>query len=206
MVTEELLAIRVGDIVIHSATPKIEGEVLEVKGASSVVRWAKPRMISALGIQLNETVKVSDLSLTDPNEAFWRSAPEDTVLHYHHGHGEWMRGVVEAGMFRPQALVGTWGPQVTIDYTGQMRESSGLRRISSGQSFRPHFANIYESGVNPRFVDTDPTAMPAIDLSAPELTEKQKDIIEQVSNAQNDLDALKQHIDELRTKFYEEAK
>lgn len=206
MVTDEQQLIRVDDIVVHNATPKIEGKVIFVLGDDITVRWDKPRMISALGIQLSETVKASDLSLVDADEAFWRSVPEGTQLHYHHGHGEWIRGVVEGGVFRPTDLVGKWDTPVTIDHTGQVRESSGMRRITSGHTFRPHYANIYESGVNPRFVDTDPTAMPALDLTVPTLTDEQREIVDRITSAQNDIDALKQHIDDLRVQFYKEAK
>jgi hypothetical protein len=210
MVTDEQL-IRVGDTVTHVNTPKIEGEVIEVQGEDITVRWDKPRTIGAFGIQLTETVKAGDLSLSDPDEAFWRSVPPGTVLHYHSGHQLWMQGVltildgeVPEPRFEPQTLLGPWS-RPFIDHNGQLREDAAVKKVREGRTFRPHYSNIFESGVNPRFFDLDLKSLERAELTPAPLTLDQLDIVDRVQSCHNDITALKGQIDTLRVEFYKEA-
>jgi hypothetical protein len=117
------------------------------------------------------------------SEGFYTEARLGSVCHYHNSFGAYIRCEVVAGeterskgklvkCLKPTAMVGEWRvydlphrrPDGSINYGYQ------AERIVKGECFEPHSSNIWESPDFERRGHPDPTTMPALDLSVPQMT------------------------------------
>jgi hypothetical protein len=124
--------------------------------------------------------------LFENKDDFWARQEIGSVLHYHNGFGEYVRGVVinvdGQHKLKPTALVGEWRkydlpyrlPNGSIYYP---HHADKIVHGGSEAAWAPHESCVYESpefSPNPRFRDVYPRNLPAIDLSLPEPTEAEK--------------------------------
>lgn len=89
-------------------------------------------------------------------DSWWDEQPDGTILHYHNGFGEWVRGEVENGKLRPTALVG--------DKWNRGHGNYHARKIEEGNgAWRPDTGNVFEHPDFRRSDAGDPTTMAVID-------------------------------------------
>lgn len=115
--------------------------------------------------------------LTKSTENWWGSLREGEIVHYHNGFGTWVRGHIvkingENHMF-PSALVGAWReydlPKRARD--GSIRYPYHAEKIMQGEPMRPNATNMWEYPEFSRRELGDPSKLPEIDLTVPELDE-----------------------------------
>jgi|APSaa5957512622_1039677.scaffolds.fasta_scaffold39330_1 hypothetical protein len=112
------------------------------------------------------------------NDAYYKSLNIGDVVHYHDGFGQFVRCEVvdEEGshVLKRIGLVGKW-KEYDLPNRTRTGEINIPPRCRMGTTFKPNYGTIYEcdkfSG-NSRVV-FDPTKLDLIDLSVPEMTEKQ---------------------------------
>jgi len=121
--------------------------------------------------------------MDNENDAFYASLKLGQIVHYHNSFGQFVRCEVVMGTtvhdktmhkcLKPIALVGDWKsydlprrlPNGEVDLGYQ------AEKIAKGDCFEPNYGCIYESGERSgSHFDTDPSKLPALDLSVPELT------------------------------------
>jgi hypothetical protein len=113
---------------------------------------------------------------------WWDSQPLGKIVHYHNGFNCYLRGRVVAGAGQkhmlPFALVGRWGatdiPRREVD--GTIHLPYYARKIHERAPTRPHYSNMWEA-VGHTWASLnriDPTDLPEIDLSVPDMTPSQQ--------------------------------
>lgn len=114
--------------------------------------------------------------LRDDHDRFWAGTQIGEVLHYHHGFGAYVRGVVVnhngKKCLQPTALVGDWQEYdlPSRSETGEVRYSSGGRFFDS-DPWQPSPTCMFEhpsfSAPHGRGQCNDPTGLDPIDLTIP---------------------------------------
>jgi hypothetical protein len=117
--------------------------------------------------------------------SFYAGLTLGATVHYHNGFGQYVRCTVVMSTtahdktphkcLKPVALVGNWRPldlprrrqNGSIDYGYQGK------RILEGECMEPNFTSIFEGGNSSARQGGDPTKLPALDLSVPEMDAKQ---------------------------------
>lgn len=121
--------------------------------------------------------------LMNDHDAFYKSLTPGQIVHYNNGFQNFVRCevVVKDGqnVLKPIALVGAWRewdlPKRMAD--GSISYCYHADKISKGETFTPNAGCIYESNPDSSVHHgVNPTKMPAIDLSVPEMTDEQKQL------------------------------
>ena len=116
--------------------------------------------------------------LADDSDAWWEDRAEGSIVHYHNGFGQYVRGRImtvdgETQML-PIALVGKWDEHDLVSWTawGEVRMGYHAQEIEDGETMRPHASNMYEcpnfSGPRGQFAGENPRELDALDLTPPE--------------------------------------
>ncbi len=138
-----------------------------------------------LALQMDRMYKRS----VSEHEDWWNNQPVDSIVHYHNGFGNYVRGVIvnDNGVHKMKstALVGAWRPYdlPSRDSDGTIQYGHHACGIVTGDLFQPNYTNMFEyrkTSQSP--FPQDPTTWEAIDLSVPEATpeEKEKYRLEQI--------------------------
>lgn len=115
---------------------------------------------------------------------FWSTRAVGEVLHYHNGFGEFVRGtVIEADgkkLLKPTALVGKWG-KYDLPYrspNGEIVYPYHADKVINGgpdACWQPNESCVYEAPEYARQSEGDPSTMPAIDLTVPDMTPEEQE-------------------------------
>jgi hypothetical protein len=123
------------------------------------------------------------------SKGFYGEAKLGSVVHYHNSFGEYVRCEVVLGMtahsgtnkvkcLKPLALVGDWKswdlPRRERD--GSIYYGHQASSIMEGSCFEPHASNIWESPEFDRRGRPNPTKLPALDLSVPDMTPEENEV------------------------------
>jgi hypothetical protein len=124
-------------------------------------------------------------------DAWWDAQPLGRMVHYHNGFGQFIRGYIDVvggrNKFVPIALCGTWAacdlPRREAD--GTIYEPYYARLLSAPQSesaWRPSTGCVYEFALDTGYSWTkgDPTGLPNLDLTVPDMTPEQAETARQV--------------------------
>ena len=112
-------------------------------------------------------------SLGEAGARFYASLKPGQVVHYHDSFDRFVRCEVTGDQqLKPVAMVGAWTPSdlPRRNLDGTLYLGYHAKNIAAGTPFRPAASNIYECTPEGK---VDPRAMPALDLSVPEMTAEQ---------------------------------
>lgn len=117
------------------------------------------------------------------NDSFFEGLQLGAIVHYNNGFENFVRCEVVAHdgkkLLKPVALVGTWSASdlPRRDHDGTIYEPYHVKAIREGKAWQPSETCVYEAaayGKSGRGID--PRALPAIDLSVPELSSEEQAI------------------------------
>lgn len=123
-------------------------------------------------------------TLSKSKVKWWDAQVIGTILHYHNGFGQYVRGVVTTNKdgrkeFLPQALVGEWKthdlPKRQSD--GSISRPHQAKSIFEGNAWRPSETCVFEHQNFSRPMgparSVNPTTLAPIDLSVPDMTDEE---------------------------------
>lgn len=133
----------------------------------------------------------------DRDTRWWKNQQDGTVLHYHDGFNQFVRGVVTRRNGTPEllptALVGDWPAHQVVyrDWSGKVQYGHHVRRIRDKQPWAPHPTTIFEH--QPWAVDTPtgPAYMEPISFDIADPTPEEEEayrlnqIIQEATNTLN---------------------
>ncbi len=134
--------------------------------------------------------------LTNGSDAFFAQLTPGSVVHYHSGHGSFVRCKVTDGrQLLPIALVGEWSKHDLPRYmnTGEVYPGYHVKQIQEQKTFRPNASNIYE--FKPGNHKVDPTNLPVINTTLPPLAQEQQDKAAQYRKLETIQHLVKQHLE-----------
>jgi len=138
------------------------------------------RGLTLADVRQQESYQKALREMARQDEDWYNSLEVGSIVHYDHGFGqEFIRcEVVDEGgkrMLLPVAMVGTWRshdlPRRMPD--GSVHFGYHADRIRKRETMHPHSSNIWECPKYSKRGGSDPTGLPPLDLSVPEMGDKE---------------------------------
>lgn len=160
----------------------IQDEPIEIRGQMYPSDYAGvERVFGGDEIRRSLAMSAAFANLSHRQDEWWSEQEVGSILHYHDGFANYVRGVVveENGehQLQPIALVGQWSkidlPQRMADGTVYLPYNAD-KVVNGGAPWQPNVSCVYEA---PSFVpprgdgrDFDPRTLDPIDLTMPDMT------------------------------------
>jgi hypothetical protein len=149
--------------------------------------WGKKTTISGTSARSFVERKDAMARLFGAADDWWEAQQVGSILHYHNGFGQWIRGkVVEREgkkQLKPEAMVGKWDQRDLWSRRddGTIAYGYHVEGILSDKVWQPHVSNMYEGECK---TAGNPTILPPIDLTIPELNPAEQELagLVQLSN------------------------
>lgn len=138
------------------------------------------RGLTIADVRHQEAYRQAMQGMAKQNEDWYESLKVGSFVHYDHGFGEYVRCEVVLDKdgkreLLPVALVGTWRshdlPRRMPD--GSIHWGYHAEQIRRRDTMCPHSSNIWECPKYARRGNADPSGLPALDLSIPEMGAKE---------------------------------